>query len=59
MKLHDNSKLFKEVIAAVSAEYNYEDFQIEKDYYVSLLIKKSSLAPRIGPSVSPIVPTGK
>lgn len=40
MKLHDNSKLFKEVIAAVSAEYNYEDFQIEKDYYVSLLLKK-------------------
>ncbi|WP_285801807.1 hypothetical protein [Exiguobacterium sp. ERU656] len=39
MKLHEDKKVFKEIIAATAAELNFEEFQIEKDYYVSLLLK--------------------
>lgn len=40
MRLHENKEVFKEVIGATAAKLNFEEFQIEKDYYVSLLLKK-------------------
>ncbi|MDN5372985.1 MAG: hypothetical protein PWR19_2031 [Carnobacterium sp.] len=40
MNLHKNKQQFKEIVGAVAAELNFEEFQIEKDYYVSLLLKQ-------------------
>lgn len=42
MRLHEDQEAFDELIEATSAEFNYEKFQIEKDYYVSLVLKEIS-----------------
>ncbi|SES04645.1 Nucleotidyl transferase AbiEii toxin, Type IV TA system [Gracilibacillus ureilyticus] len=39
MNLHENKKVFGEVIEAAADEFNLQSFQVEKDYYVSLLLK--------------------
>ncbi|WP_208591921.1 nucleotidyl transferase AbiEii/AbiGii toxin family protein [Gracilibacillus suaedae] len=39
MNLHENKEVFREVVEAASAEFNLQPFQVEKDYYVSLLLK--------------------
>lgn len=40
MHLHSDKDVFKELVSATAGEFNFEEFQIEKDYYVSLLLKK-------------------
>ncbi|MFJ7891388.1 nucleotidyl transferase AbiEii/AbiGii toxin family protein [Lysinibacillus xylanilyticus] len=40
MNLHTDDELFKQVIANTAATYGLEEFQVEKDYYVSVLLKK-------------------
>ncbi len=40
MRLHLNKDAFNEIVSAVVAEYGLKDFQVEKDYYVSLLLEK-------------------
>ncbi|WP_414839205.1 nucleotidyl transferase AbiEii/AbiGii toxin family protein [Carnobacterium sp. TMP28] len=40
MRLHEDKEVFKEIISATAGTLNFEEFQIEKDYYVSLLLKK-------------------
>lgn len=48
MKLHDNQQLFQELTNQTSAYYGLQNFQVEKDYYVSLLLKTLvSLSPDI------------
>ncbi|WP_117161002.1 nucleotidyl transferase AbiEii/AbiGii toxin family protein [Paraliobacillus sp. X-1268] len=39
MNLHENKEVFQEVVEAASDEFNLQPFQVEKDYYVSLLLK--------------------
>jgi len=40
VRLHLNKDAFNEIVSAVVAEYGLKDFQVEKDYYVSLLLEK-------------------
>lgn len=40
MKLHLNKEVFSEIISATVEEFGLRDFQVEKDYYVSLLLSK-------------------
>ncbi|WP_163536366.1 nucleotidyl transferase AbiEii/AbiGii toxin family protein [Gracilibacillus sp. YIM 98692] len=48
MNLHGNKEVFQEVVEAASDEFNLLPFQVEKDYYVSLLLKKlHEVAPNI------------
>jgi len=42
MVLHENTELFREVIDAASEYYNYEPSHIEKDYWVSKMLKEVS-----------------
>lgn len=48
MNLHDNKKVFRELLEATSDEFNFQPFQVEKDYYVSLFLKNiQDVAPNI------------
>ncbi|WP_157964518.1 nucleotidyl transferase AbiEii/AbiGii toxin family protein [Exiguobacterium flavidum] len=48
MNLHMDEDAFKEIINATAAKMSLEAFQVEKDYYVSLLLQKlSEMAPDI------------
>lgn len=40
MNLHTHNVLFRQVIANTAATYGLEEFQVEKDYFVSVLLKK-------------------
>lgn len=40
MILHNNKDLFKEVCSSVADELGLADFQVEKDYYVSLFLSE-------------------
>lgn len=40
MKLHQEKEAFEEIIIATAEEFNLLNFQVEKDYYVSCLLKK-------------------
>lgn len=40
MKLHTSTSDFKEIIEAVAEDMNLLPFQVEKDYYVSLMLKE-------------------
>ncbi|SDN64349.1 hypothetical protein [Alkalicoccus daliensis] len=40
MNLHKEKENFREIIESTAGEYNLEEFQVEKDYYVSLLLKR-------------------
>lgn len=42
MNLHENQAAFSEMISATAVAFNFEEFQIEKDYHVSLLLKALS-----------------
>ncbi|WP_202882536.1 hypothetical protein [Gracilibacillus saliphilus] len=39
MNFHENKEVFGEVVEAASDEFNLQPFQVEIDYYVSLLLK--------------------
>ncbi len=45
MLLHENKELFKQILKEVSDNLGLDEFQIEKDYYVSLLLKSISTNP--------------
>lgn len=36
MLLHKNREVFQELISATASDLGLENFQVEKDYYVSL-----------------------
>ncbi len=40
MLLHKDKEIFTQLIQVVSYDYGLEQFQIEKDYFVSFLLKK-------------------
>ncbi|WP_211656301.1 nucleotidyl transferase AbiEii/AbiGii toxin family protein [Planococcus alpniumensis] len=40
MRLHEENELFNELVRSAAAAYGLQNFQIEKDYYVSLLLKQ-------------------
>lgn len=40
MRLHEENELFNELVRSAAAAYGLQNFQIEKDYYVSLLLKR-------------------
>lgn len=40
MKLHLDNDAFEEIVIATAEEFNLNNFQVEKDYYVSCLLKK-------------------
>lgn len=42
MLLHQNNDDFKTLISHVSDHYGLRDYQVEKDYFVSALLKKLS-----------------
>lgn len=42
MLLHKDEKVFKEIIVATAASFGLKDYQVEKDYYVSLFLKELS-----------------
>lgn len=42
MLLHQNRDDFKNLVSIVSDHYGLRDYQVEKDYYVSVLLKKLS-----------------
>lgn len=42
MLLHQNKDDFKNLVSLVSDHYGLRDYQVEKDYYVSVLLKKLS-----------------
>ena len=42
MLLHKDKEAFKEIIVATAASFGLKDYQVEKDYYVSLFLKKLS-----------------
>ena len=43
MKLHNNIESFIEIIEIVSDYYKIDPSQIEKDYFVTLLLKELSI----------------
>ena len=43
MNLHENTEAFKQFVNATATQAGLLNFQVEKDYYVSLLLKKLSL----------------
>ena len=40
MQLHKNKEEFKQIVQAVADDYGLGNFQVEKDYYVSLFLKE-------------------
>lgn len=48
MILHENKEVFQELVEATAYEFNLQSFQVEKDYYVSLILKSlQEVAPNI------------
>lgn len=42
MRLHQNKEVFKEIVSLAADHFGLRDYQVEKDYYVSLLLKELS-----------------
>lgn len=40
MRLHEENELFNDLVRSAASAYGLQNFQIEKDYYVSLLLKQ-------------------
>lgn len=40
MLLHQDKNVFQELITATASDLGLENFQVEKDYYVSLFLKE-------------------
>lgn len=40
MQLHNHKEEFETIVKAVAEEYGLRNFQVEKDYYVSLFLKE-------------------
>ena len=50
MNLHNNPKLFREIIRSASQQLNINELFIEKDYWVSFVLNqlsKSKYAPQV------------
>jgi len=43
MLLHQNKETFRDLVSLTSDHFGLRDYQVEKDYYVSLLLKKLSI----------------
>lgn len=42
MRLHQDKEVFKEIVSLTADHFGLRDYQVEKDYYVSLLLKELS-----------------
>lgn len=42
MRLHQDKEVFKELVSLAADHFGLRDYQVEKDYYVSLLLKELS-----------------
>ena len=42
MRLHQNKDDFKTLVSLVADYYGIQDYQVEKDYFVSVLLKELS-----------------
>ncbi|HNZ50093.1 MAG TPA: nucleotidyl transferase AbiEii/AbiGii toxin family protein [Bacilli bacterium] len=40
MQLHNHKEIFETIIKTVAEEYGLSEFQVEKDYFVSLFLKE-------------------
>ena len=48
MRLHESKSDFRELIAATAQQMNIRDVYVEKDYWVTLLLKRLSQHPETG-----------
>lgn len=44
MNLHSDKEIFKEIIALAAEHYGYEQSHVEKDYWVSKILRDISLS---------------